>query len=85
MTDRSTMEILLKIADTLESIVQQQEMIISSLDTHSAAIKLLLDESIAREEPHTIFDDTDDVIAKFDRECRKYFEGIKHHDEEREK
>lgn len=49
MTDKEIVATFKQIADTLESIVNQQNMIIDSLDTQGEVIKILLEESIAKD------------------------------------
>ena len=70
---------------TEKELMEHLMVIYQSLDRLTQAVKLLLDESIARENDdrnrygHTIFDETDDVIDKFNRDCREFFEGAMKH------
>lgn len=62
---------------TEKELMEHLLVIYSSLEKLTVAVKLLLDESIEKE--RTIFDETDDVIEKFDRDCREFFEGVLKH------
>lgn len=62
---------------TEKELMEHLLVIYSSLEKLTVAVKLLLDESIEKE--RTIFDETDDVIEKFDRDCREFIEGVLKH------
>ena len=70
---------------TEKEIMEHLMVIYQSLERLTVAVKLLLDESIARENDdrnrygHTIFDETNDVIDKFNRDCREFFDGVMKH------
>lgn len=69
MTDREILATFKQIADTLESIVNQQNMIIDSLDTQGEAIKILLEESIAKDKE--LLTSLDGQIEDFLKEALK--------------
>ena len=77
MTDNKTI--------TNEEIMEHLLVIYQSLERLTFAVKLLLDESIQKENDernrygHTIFDETDDVIEKFNRDCQEFFDGVMKH------
>ena len=62
---------------TEKELMEHLLVIYSSLEKLTVAVKLLLDESIEKE--RTIFDETDDVIDKFNRDCKEFFEGVLKH------
>lgn len=63
-TDR---EIAYTIVDTLESIIKQQDIIIASLNAHGDAIKLLLDESIAKDQG---------LLSTLDEQAEDFFKEV---------
>ena len=63
MTDREILATFKQIADTMDTIVKQQEFIIDSLETHGEAIRLLLDESITNDKK--VFNELDEQIEGF--------------------
>lgn len=69
MTDKEIVATFKQIADTLESIVNQQNMIIDSLDTQGEAIKILFEESIAKDKE--LLTSLDGQIEDFLKEALK--------------
>ncbi len=69
MTDKEILATFEQITDTLESIVNQQNMIIDILDTQGEAIKILLDDSIAKDKE--LLTSLDGQIEDFLKEALK--------------
>ena len=63
---------------TEKEFMEHLLVIYSSLERLTVAVKLLLDESIARDQ-HTVFDEMDEDIQRFDKQCKNFFEGVMKH------
>lgn len=76
-----------EILDLMISAVEKQNKINEQLLKHiailDARISVLEAENKENDklnaQSHTIFDETDDVIDKFSRDCREFFEGAMKH------